>query len=341
MGGSITPYLYKFETSGLLRYVSRMKLHPSQIFIDWLTIREDHLEHHTPVHGGEKLVTDEIGALVSKISLPHRFAFEKGTSVGVKSDGYTVEISGNIAALGLLHNHHGKDLDWCKRRANMILREYGLPEFTDKARFTRIDVTTNLTAGNPEKRDQYLRWLQTQGHPTLKTKSTAGLNTYWGRDATKASKSRTTLVYDKARHLNEVVIPELPKPDRPGVKRLAKALDKNGYIRWESRLKGYLRTSKLNWKKATHDRVASVLQKEITAMHKAIEVADLDGIPKKYIPTLCAWLQGYDPRKLMSRTTFWRHRKALKTYGWDIGENGPVSIRAKQKPIMITLQPRS
>lgn len=123
------------------------------IFIDWLTITQEHVPGSLPVVGSEWKIAMSVktGELVYQVvsGMAHEGSYE--TSIRVRCDGSRVEVSGNPSAFGRVDNVFGfskfSDAVSVFNRALTIL---GLPIFTpndySRPKVRRVDLTENLSS---------------------------------------------------------------------------------------------------------------------------------------------------------------------------------------------------
>lgn len=305
------------------------------IFCDFLTVKQTH-PPHTPLYGG---ITQYFDCETGEISKTHQFKTVKGlyeSSVQIRSDGETVEFSGNPSRFNRKNNIQGLTLDQAKIEINLILESLNLPSFTsgktiriqngerinNGAKFTRIDITQNLKAGSARRRDIYLQWIQSQNYPKLR-KTLIGLNTYFGKE----TESRTFRIYDKALEIVKKSKSNPPEADR---------LNREGVIRFEMEYRKILKTRGSNlWNKATQRRLENQFTKDIQPMNKKIETLDISELPKMVIGTYSMYLQNLNPRDYISRNTYFKHKKILLQYGVDISN---TVIRLVPKKEIIELE---
>lgn len=306
------------------------------IFCDWVTVKQTH-PPHKPLYGGIHKFTDlETG----EVSKTYQFKTIKGkhdSSFQIRSDGETVEYSGNPSRFDMRDNVQGFTLDEAKNRINQQLKLLGIPEFNSGqiirieggerintgAKFTRIDMTQNLKAGNPRRRDIYLQWIQTQNYPKLR-KTIIGLNTYFGKE----TESRTLRIYDKAKEITD-------KKNYP--LQLADRLNRQGVIRFEMEYRKILKTRGVNlWKDATQTKLEKQFAEDTARMNKKIETLDITELPKRVVGTYTMYLQGINPREFIAENTYYKHKKILLEYGVDISN---TVVRLIPKKEVIELEP--
>lgn len=309
-----------------------MDLKP-HIFCDWLTVKQRHLPHDP--FGAINIYIDPDTGAENHTRRFIQINGEHESSVLLRSDGETVEFSGNPSRWNRENNIHGISLDQAKATINKILESKGLPEFTSEyqimadgkkytgAKINRMDITTNLQAGSARKKDMYLNWIQTQEYPKLK-KQCWFPNTYFGKE----SVSRTFRIYDKALQITET----------KGDKQAAIRLQNKGVIRYEWQYMQYLKTKGFEmWHRATQDRIETQFNGDIQPMTKTIKKLDIESLPSQVMGTYLMYKEGIDPRNHMAKSTFYIHRKTLLPYGIDISNQ--TVVRLKQEPVFITPEP--
>lgn len=322
-----------------------MKISSECLFCDWLTVSQTHMTKHTPHLDGYSTITDQAGEITRRSPLWKSLEGEHGSSIQIRSDGETVFVEGNPSRFNRSENYHGLNLDQVKDLINQMLESVDLPPFTggelkqlsdgsqsySGAIFSRIDMTGNIKTGSPGNRETYLKYQQTQEFPKLE-KHLVGKNTYYGKE----SESRTILIYDKAHQLSEKVLKYTDEKEY--IRELIAYCEANGILRFETRYRRYLRTSNLRqWHRATHKNLTNKTIKDIDTMTPEIEAPDYGGIPNKALGTLLMYMAGLDVRQRLSHQTYYKHRKILKAFGYDISSRNIHLLQAKVK--IITLEP--
>lgn len=140
------------------------------MFIDWLTISQEHDHDLAFVGNIEHLTVDRNTKEILSTRLPrikHEGSFS--TSVTIHVQGRKIRVEGNPSRIGRLDNLFGhQTIEQCVSVYNALLRDYGLPGFTrctqldirqgssgaksgdriaDGAKIERIDLTTNFALG--------------------------------------------------------------------------------------------------------------------------------------------------------------------------------------------------
>lgn len=320
-----------------------MKMTPSQIFCDFLTVSQYHDTPHPAFNAGIRTTIDASGDITQISPVPFSLSGQNGSNLQISSDGHKVYLSGNPSRWNRSENYYGLSLDQAKIVANKILESVGLPTFTNGeilqhtdgtqkytgAQFSRIDMTANIKTGSPSNAKAYLQHQATQEYPRLK-KHLYENTVYYGLQ----SDSRTIIIYDKAQQLRA-----LHKKDMtPYMSRLIDWLEKNGVIRFEIKYLRYLRNKNLRyWHRVTQERLSIEIEMDINLMTQEIEVPDYGDIPGCALGTLGIYIMGLDVKKHLKSSTYYRHRKILKKFGYDISNQNIHLLQPKVK--IITLEP--
>lgn len=160
------------------------------VCIDWLTINQRYAPGSLPVVGSMLVhyANLDTGEVERELVYGHQFEGSFDTSVRVRCDGTSVEVSGNPSRLNRLDNILGfQSIDDSIQVYNRVLVLLGLPQFTSGERtnlvqfarsdavvpdgqaiITRVDLTRNYSLGSHGEALRCLRWLsgqQIQGKP--------------------------------------------------------------------------------------------------------------------------------------------------------------------------------
>ena len=296
-------------------------------FCDWITVSEDHLEHHRSPCQWQATLNDH-GEVVEKRRVPLDVPLKNNSSVRVFSDGHRVQFSGNPSRADRLDNFSGLSVDQAKAKINSIMAALELPAFTKYAKISRIDLTQNYATGG--KAGEFLRHMQAQQCGRLGRTVTEG-NVYFGI----GSRHRTVRVYDKGREIRETKLKGLKGPDYEYMVNLAEWCEGQGIVRIEAQYMRSLYGIMRSWKSAQQRAIAPIFKTEVEPMAK-IEVVDLESVPQPYLGTLCMYISGIDPKDHISESTYKRHKAKLKKLGYDIGANAPIPMRAQKHVIVLT-----
>jgi len=324
-----------------------MKMHLNQknIFCDWITVRQTHRTEHKPFNAGNIIRNDQVLNKTIHTTIPVQHQGLHNSSLQISSDGYTVKVSGNPSRWNRSENVHGLCLDRTKTLINQILKSIQLPPFTrgetiqyqhgsdeyTGATFSRIDMTANIATGSAGNKTAYVQHLKTQTFPKLPQHIEQN-TIYFGRQ----SSSRTIRIYDKGKHLQEVILPITDQ--EPYITQLINWLNENGIIRFESEYRRYLRNNNLRlWHNATQENLSNKFMLDINHMTSKIEAPDYGDMPTPYLATLCMYIAGVDLKAKLPRNRYYNHKKVLKEYGYDIANQNIHLLQPKVK--IITLEP--
>jgi len=327
-----------------------MDLSPSQIFCDKIVCSQYHAHGHSPVFGRVSTSIDESGELSPPFYHPKTLLGEFGSSVQISSNGHLVTFDGNPSRWNRPDNVHGLPLDEAKGIVNQILMANGLPPFhgvnlkfrqaeenrnhlvvTDGAVFSRIDMTTNVITGSPSNLQAFLRYHKTQSFPRLEQRI-YGNNTYHGKD----SDSRQFLIYDKGLDAKNKLLKNAENPAY--INQIIDYLQSNGVARLEMSYKRFLRKQHRRfWNAATTKSLNKQFTKDFNIMAKDIETPDYGDMPGEVLKTLALYMIGANPKEVLANNTYYKHKKILKTYGYDISNPNIHLVQGKLK--IISLQP--
>lgn len=323
-------------------------------FCDWITVKQHHGPGLPIVSDGACIQLNESGEEEFTSLKFKNLTGLHNTNFQIRSDGRTVEASGNIGKFNSADKVHGVSLDDCKIKLNQLLQSNNLPPFTDAelvllpgrtspavirgATISRIDMMRNFAAGSAYRREKYLQWLNTQTHPTLKLKTVyQSGNMYFGKGEGTRSQTRFIRIYDKALDLQTKELKQ-KGADKAHLQSVIEELDCLGTFRIEQQYHKYLKANNIRlWQNATHTILCEHLQKDIDLMNKPISVEDLDDIPRKLLGTLTMYLMGINPRSKISRNIYSQHKRELKELGYDISNITNVH-RIKPKPLTIEIR---
>lgn len=327
-----------------------MDLSNSQIFCDKIVCSQYHADGHAPVFGRVSTSIDETGEGSPPFYHPKTLQGEHGSSVQISSNGHLVTFDGNPSRWNRPDNVHGLPLDEAKSVVNQILMANGLPPFhgvnlkyrqadenrnhlvvTDGAVFSRIDMTTNVITGSPSNLQAFLQYQKTQTFPRLEQRI-YGNNTYHGKD----SDSRQFLIYDKGLDVKNKLLRKAT--DSEYLHKIYDFLHQQGVARLEMSYKRFLRKQNRRfWNSATTKSLNKQFTKDFSLMAKDIETPDYGDMPGEVLKTLALYMIGANPKQVLANNTFYKHKKILKTYGYDISNPNIHLLQGKVK--IITLKP--
>jgi hypothetical protein len=303
---------------------------PAPFFVDWLSISQAHPQGGLPlVDSGCVMGCDEDGQVRWKTTsaVKHEGSFE--TSLQVKCDGHRVVFSGNVSRFGRAENLFGFDFWECLRRINAVLTHYGLPPFTagvkrdevkrgevryvwTGARVSRIDLTANFEAGSAEAAHVYMQWLGSQ---------------HVGRHEGRVLGQGETVAWGGGRRQYWKAYVKHLELMRHGCEdqRVIDHCAARGVVRVEGTLRSnaltdlgaaYLGDYESGWAMGELIRVFEEHANVTSRAERGTD--DFDELPKHLRATARDYLAGMDMQAVMSRRSFYRHRKDLLPYGIDI-----------------------
>lgn len=333
-------------------------------FCDWLSIYQRHECAGLPkIAGGAFMRIDRDGAVETVTLKKERIEGSHETAVFIRCDGETVWFDGNVSKFGRPDNVFGYTFSQCLQIINGILSRYGLPPFSEGNKFitnfkgeprscwtgaivTRVDITTNFSTGSKENASAYMRHLQNQQASRLKTGTYGDAETVdFGRGSRRLYIKAYTKGPELRRHIKRIEMDSFQKgPLNPFVVHLADWCDSVGLVRVEFTFKA----TKL------HDMGCHYLggfdmkllenefkeRFEVFTRGESAHVDDMTSLPKHLLSTYRMWMAGDDLDSKMSRATFYKHRKALLSFGVDIAIKSNV-IQFKPKVRVIKLGPVS
>ena len=325
-----------------------MQINNKNIFCDYLTVSMTHETQQMPVHGttgtfetlpdGKKIIT-------------YKALDVKGlhfSNVKISSKENRNYFSGNISRWNRSEAFQGLTLDECKIAINLLMRMHGLSSFTGGqfnqsqgkhnqgliylgATISRLDMQVTLATGKPTNRDAVLDHIQTLTFSKL-AKICYGKNTYFGKE----SDSRLCRIYDKALELLEHALKKTDEPEY--IQKLIDHLNKIGAIRIEWEYHRFLRKCDYRyWDNATHKNLCKEFLQDIQTMTRPIKAMDLDEIPTLVLGTLTMYMAGIDVKKRLNKNTFYKHKKVLLEYGYDISNQNIKAMKPKMKTIILTI----
>ncbi len=298
------------------------------VFVDYLTIRQDHFEDGFPIFNDGKIIRIDSDGKIEYV-LDSRLGLEGSydSRVMIKSDGRSVEFTGNISRYGRKDNLFGYTFAESIYKINSLLQSLGLPPFTsgklyrfaDKgwtwtgARVSRIDITCNYVTGS-ELDAQAVIASMSQHHVGRQKGSLAqnGATVEYGR----GSKYVYGKLYSKFFEL------QLHKKKKSGQHVTEEVIDfcrQYGVIRQEFTLKSrFLLQNGLAYLGSITDDILVQVYFD-RSQFKRLEQVKYDDVNELKGALRTAYLTWkYNMPVEVSRTTFYRHRIALLKYGVDI-----------------------
>lgn len=312
------------------------------VFVDWVTIRQDHGGEGAPVLNGGQVISIDADGSVDYVV--HRRTGLEGSfdsRCDVRSDGSVVEFSGNIARFNRRDNLFGYEWPETIRRINSLLNVYSIPPFSagklyrfadhgwtwTGARVSRIDTTMNRACFSADNSEVVLKALA--GHHVGRQKgvlSTDGMTVSYG----EGSKYVYGKVYSK---YAELINHRRRKSGAHVDDEVIAFCRDMGVLREEFTLKSrFLTQRQMAYLGAiTHDELVDVFMARTQFRRFEKMTYDSFGdLPRYLQATYSKWRDGL-PQKI-SRATLYRHRSELLKYGIDISVPNnvhrlPVNVR--------------
>lgn len=312
------------------------------VFVDWVTIRQDHGDAGAPrINGGQVISIDSDGSVDYVVEKRSGVEGSFDSRCDVRSDGSVVEFSGNIARFDRKDNLFGYEWPETVRRINSLLNLHSLPPFTagklfrfadagwtwTGARVSRIDVTMNRACFSSEGGEVVLKALAGQHVGRQKgVLSVDGATVAYG----EGSKYVYGKVYSK---YAELISHRRRKSGAHVADEVIEFCKSLGVLREEFTLKSrFLTQRQLAFLGAiTHDELVDVfMQRTQFRRFEQMEYDKFDDLPRGLKATYVSWRDG-SPQGI-TRATFYRHRQKLLKYGVDISvpnnvHRMPVRIR--------------
>jgi len=277
------------------------------MFIDWLTVSQEHL-HDLPVVCDVFTLTIDANTNEVLNTRQPRFKHEASysTSVTISVQGRKIRVEGNPSRVGRLDNLFGyTTIEQCISVYNALLREYGLPGFTrctrldiragssgaksgdriaDGAKIERIDLTTNVSVGSGNV-VSYLRGVSSQriGHSIGFLYPNGRTVTWTPKGNGKGGRLQYRKAYDKAYEMDQNCIPKTKRlfgedsEEFKYVKQVRDYCAQQGVVRMEQELKSELlqREALCYWGLFNESRL-SELHDEFLGIDEKLKVTSMD-----------------------------------------------------------------
>jgi len=279
------------------------------MFIDWLTISQEHL-HDLPVVCDVFTLTIDANTNEVLSTRQPRFKHEAShsTSVSIHVQGRNIRVEGNPSRIGRLDNLFGfTSVDQCVSVYNGLLAQYGLPGFTrgsavtqrqvqgstgkwndqlvsDGAKIERIDLTTNVAIGEGNAL-AYLRGLSSQriGH-SIGFLYPNGRTVAWTPKGNgKGGRLQYRKAYDKAFELDQNLLPKIKRlygessSEYSYAQRVRAYCAEHGVVRMEQELKNeFLKREHLSYWGLFDERRFAELHDEFLKVDDRLKVTAMD-----------------------------------------------------------------
>lgn len=277
------------------------------MFIDWLTISQEHVFDLPVVCDVFTLTVDANTNEVLSTNQP-RFKHEAShsTSVTIHVQGRKVRVEGNPSRIGRLDNLFGfTTIEQCVSVYNALLAEYGLPAFTrctavnlrqgesgakagdwiaDGAKIERIDLTTNVAMGEGNAL-AYLRGVSSQriGHSIGFLYPNGRTVSWTPKGNGKGGRLQYRKAYDKAFEMDQNILPKIKRlygdqsPEFAYVSRVRNYCAEQGVVRMEQELKSeFLQRECLSYWGLINERRFAELHDEFLKIDERLKVTAMD-----------------------------------------------------------------
>lgn len=299
--------------------------------IDWLSYS---LPYHGPVVGDQYLRLNNKTGIIEPV-------FHRGTSARGSFDdrvlvhvlGREMRISGNIVKFLTGQNVVGTDDIQLLARLGYeaILRALELPDCTSARRalnsgnvpLTRVDCTFHYHVGTEDDVRNWLRAMEQACTVTYRGRGQYDDGMTSWLVGGKGSRRWSFKFYCKSIELRRHPM-RCPQQFRDLLTQRA-----DGVVRGEATFRGqelkrlgfqYLRS----WsKESSYELHKSLIDKMEISEQVEMKPNEEKALPRPLQSTYRHWLNGVDCRDLLTRTTFYKHRRELKSYGIDIREVCP------------------
>lgn len=294
--------------------------------IDWLTVKIEH--RHNPINAGRVIAIQPDGSIewetlkaaIVKGSFESKIQVRSAGDLDQQGRASTLMISGNPSKFLQGHNVFGSEcvIDLLVETLNRIdsILEIGTVSrlAVASAVVSRIDFTKSLEFQNIYEAQAYIRQV------SLRARTRNGRPMIKGHTLTfqRSSRRWSVVVYSKGDEIKAHPLPD----DLPCKSELQAEAEK--LVRVELRLRGRelqdLEMRKLeecnaqNLNAAYSEYIGRIQMSEQTKVVNEL----LLQITPAYRATYLMWKEGIDLASVMKTTTFYRHRKVLRSYGVDI-----------------------
>lgn len=339
------------------------------VFIDWINLSQQ-FPGTLSADGGEllpsipavdsgfvaKIARDEdSGELVEEPEwmttsrLQHRGSFE--SSIMLKSDGFRVDLSGNVGRLNRPDNLFNLQWDETLAQASAFAAQHGLPPFSagdqmlnanvsaydakhgnfeiwTGATVSMLHLTENYATGSAGNAMAFIDWVATQSKSRVKRGRAGESTVVFG---TKGSARSYLKIYIKADEMLAHAKDHGRSTAEVKQDPVYQYCQQNGVVRVELEARRLLlRDHQLRFVgDITMQKLETLFRTEVDPLLNRtreditrIDLETLD-VPPGVRMTAAAYLRGEDVRASLSRRTFFRYAKQLREYGIDISEPLP------------------
>ena len=305
-----------------------------------------HLGNHRVFAGGMVAHLDADGNLERTTLKSIKHEGSDSTSIQIRCDGKTVNVSGNVGRFNRPDNVFNYDLECTMTLINNILESLDIPPFTSGeriyhsyknkvgeiidtvdytgAKFSELHCTDNYSTGSSESAKDFLynAGMVKPGRQKVQAYETGAGYGY-------GSRYQSGKVYNKAEDLKRLV-KSGKLPNNQYIQNLIQWCEEQGMVRAEMEYKNCLRRHNLSyWGEVTHIDLEKHFKKDEIAMIKDTEIFDVDKLTRTFRTTYYDYINGVNLKYRMKKETFYRHRRELLKYGIDIA----VTVNVQRLPV--------
>ncbi len=323
-------------------------------FADYIRVKQTHPGKHKKLNNGLVAILDAQGDIERTTLRSFKLEGSHSTSLQIRSDGKTINVSGNFGRFRRPDNVFNYTADDTKKIINNVLQELSLPAFTGGkmylteypnkqheleiktcttgATISEIHYTKNFAAGSAQNAKDYL---YASGRVNINRQNVKAYPT--GATFGEGSRFKSSKIYNKAEDLKRLIKKGKLQPTEY-IMALIDYCETNGIVRCETQFRNILIRNNLNfWSELTHQSIDKCFQQELLLMTKQSEKLDLESLPQRLRSTYLLYANGFNVKNVLANGTYYRHRNELLKYGIDIKENTNITpLVIKQKVITLT-----
>lgn len=299
--------------------------------IDWLSIKMN--INHNHIMGDRLLKISNTGEVIYQLDqgISYIGSYDSSIYLTTTPDNH-LYFSGNPVKFLQGHNIFGSmDITSmvydCLRYINSLddvnlnLDLFALPYVIDFSKPTRIDITQSFTVGSRARVRNFIRALEFKSKTRHGRSQLSGTTLYYGKNSRRWS----IKIYSKADELeSRKKGHKLPHEhfSEKNIERLQKYA--NDLIRIELTLRGKeLEKRSITTLEQLDEQKCSELYEEYMMRIEISDQIKLDdeqliNLPPVARGTYTMWRDGYDLRSILTKTSYYRHRKQLRALGIDI-----------------------
>lgn len=325
-------------------------------FVDWINLREANHGQFTTVNDGRvvRISKDNKISYTNDVSLEHVGSYDSSCRIRITED--YAELRYNPSRWNKPDNIFGITIEQVWPQADAIMAALGQKPFTpgtetfEKSptpigipqplepvevglQITKLDYTINVSTGSKSNLTDYMHYMNRISLPRLTTSRSTN-TVYFGKNIG----SKSFKIYPK--HI-ELRANQIPKSKyKPYIIEQANHCEQNGVARIEIQLgRMYLARSGLRQSSnITTEQLNQIMLEELPAMTTKIKKLNIDDIPNGPLGTLKMYQSGINVKDRLSQQTYYKHRKLLLEYGYDISRNNISALNPTENVKTITIK---